>query len=117
MKVSEGGKLRTGIEWHNIAMAAFIMANVEPDEARAPEGVRAGEHLRALIFGETGVNQLRTAELNSELAYAVRRGDISELRWTKSQLRNWLLGVALSSMNYDAIHALIFEDVENENEI
>ena len=102
--------MSNGAEWHNIAVAAYIMANFEPEEAMAPEGVKGEDHLRRLLISDMNVNRQRIAEHTADLKYAVKTASIANLKWSKPILRAWVLGTFLESVNYRAIYGLIFDE-------
>jgi hypothetical protein len=101
-----------GTEWHNLAVAAYIMSTFEPSEVRAPEGVKGEDHLRALLLADMNVNRQRIAEHTADLRYAVKTANIEGLRWSKPILRAWVVGTFFESVNYRAIYALIFDDID-----
>ena len=113
MSNQKSRKLETGnsgISWTNIAMAAYIMGNIEPSEAAAPEGVNPDDHLRQIIAGEFQVDEAKIKHMTEQLTQAVQRGDLSTLTWTRDDYRAWIVGIALSACRYDVIHQILFDD-------
>lgn len=99
-------------QWQNMAAAAYIIATFQPSEVIAPEGVDGGQHLRRLLMGDMGVNRERLTEMNADLHYAVNRGNLEGLRWSKQAYRKWLVWAYLESVNFETIYELLTMEEE-----